>query len=349
MTSTLIVELRRRGHFIRLYAAPGTDPRIADELIAYQALPELSAVAAIDPQLPEPDFLRDHHCLMGGTAHFLSHGGGFDLIHNQTLHYLPLTMSAVLGVPVVTTLHTPPFPWMELGIALASDKAHYVGVSEAAARQWTTLSHPATVIPNGVDTRRFPPGPGGESLAWIGRMVPEKGADLAVRVAMAAGRPIRLAGPIADAEWFDRVIRPMLSGQVQYLGHLNHLDTSALLGTCGAMLMVPRWDEPFGLVVAEAALSGTPTLGLARGGLPEVVDERIGVLVPTADHDDPTVGRLTAAIPATLGLPRAEVRAQALDRFSADRMAEAYEQLFLSLAAHRDGPRATPEPRESAR
>ena len=101
--------------------------------------------------------------------------GDVDVVHNQSLHFLPLALSGALSVPVVTTLHTPPLPWMEMGIALAGPLAAYVCVSRANSAGWTTLPTRPRIIHNGVEDDGGGPGEGGEHLVWTGRLTPEKG------------------------------------------------------------------------------------------------------------------------------------------------------------------------------
>lgn len=334
LTATLIRELRKRGHRIWLFACEGTDPALADELHPYPGLPELSMIAALDPQLPEPDFLADHHALVAAWSVLHRETTAFDIIHNQTLHHLPLSLSPALQTPLVTTLHTPPFPWLELGAAVAAPTAHYVSVSEALRGQWTTITAHHDVIHNGIDPATFALGPGGNDLAWVGRLVPEKAPELAVRAARAARRPLRLAGPIPDRSWFDATVAPLLSGEIEYLGHLRDSETAELMGSSGALLVTPRWEEPFGMVAVEAALTGTPVVGVRRGGLPEVVQPEIGVLVDPGGTDDEVARRLAGGVELVGQLPREEVRAAAAQRFSADRMATEYERLFHHLTAH---------------
>ncbi|WP_293004510.1 glycosyltransferase [Mycobacterium sp.] len=230
-------------------------------------------------------------------------------------------------MPVVTTLHTPPFPWMEIGAWLAGCSGNFVAVSAAMQQMWSTLAD-AQVIRNGVDPRRFPPSAGGEALCRVGRFTREKGADIAVGAALAAGRPLRLAGPISDPAWFERVIRPYLGDAVSYLGALSGVELADLYGTSAATLVTPRWEEPFCLVAAESQMCGTPVVGLRRGGLPEVVDDDVGRLV---DPGHGAVQRLSAALADVVGFEREAVGAQARATLSLDLMLDGYEQLLMTL------------------
>ncbi|KGN42255.1 glycosyltransferase [Knoellia aerolata] len=336
-TALLARGLRRMGHHVRLYARAGTDPDLADELVPYVDLPALSEVAALDHQLPEPDFLTDHAAFTGAVADLLTRGD-VDVVHNQSLHFLPLAFSAALATPVVTTLHTPPFPWMELGVALAGPESAYVCVSRANAGDWTTLPVPARIILNGVEDDGLGPGAGGEHVVWTGRLTPDKGADLAIRAARRAGRRLRLAGPVSDRAWFDEVIAPELGGDVEHVGHLSHAELASLVRASAVSLVTPRWDEPFGLVAAEAAMWGTPVVALDRGGLSEFVTPEIGLLV-SADGDDEAVADLLGeAVTRAARLPRWQVHAAARRDLHADRMVDDYAALYRELVLDHGGP-----------
>ena len=361
LTAALARGFRQRGHHVVLFAAAGTDASLADELLTYPPLPRLSAVAQLDPQLPEPPFLEDHHAFTFAVSQ-LAGRDDIDVIANHSLHHLPLSLSSLLTPPLVTTLHTPPFPWLELGAALAVDSARYVAVSQAVADAWETLD--STVIHNGVDAEAFAPRvtnrlashdpsqvPGFASqvpsqvcryVAWVGRITPEKAPHLAIEAAQRAGVALRFAGPISDPAYFGERIEPLLqddneSSAVHYLGPLGGSQVADLMGGADAVLVTPVWDEPFGLVAIEAAMCGAAVVGLRRGGLSEAVIAETGVLVEDPGNDRVRVERLADALRGVVSARRSgtsqrwnphSVRAAAAEAFGLDRCVREHERVL---------------------
>jgi glycosyltransferase involved in cell wall biosynthesis len=180
----------------------------------------------------------------------------------------------------------------------------------------------------------FSEGFGGDDLAWVGRLTPEKGADIAVRAAAQTGRHLRLAGPLSDPEWFDGVLRPLLGGTAEYVGTLAGQELSDLYARSVVTLVTPQWDEPFCLVAAESQMCGTPVAGLARGGLPEVVQQSGGQLV--AERASP-VERLAQAVEVAARMDRREVAADARRRLTTDHMLDRYEDTLTKLTAEQQG------------
>ena len=330
-TAILIRGLRERGHHVELWARAGTTSALADELHLMPDTPALSTIASGDPNLPEPHFLSDQVAYLSVIRDLLNRND-FDAVLNQSLHQLPLALSSTLRVPMVTTLHTPPFPWMEVGAWLAGPSSHLVAVSAALRGQWETLRG-VRVIHNGVDPAVFPVGPGGEDLAWAGRLTPEKGADIAIEAAARYGRRLRLAGPVSDTAWFDEIIRPTLGSRVEYVGALQDSELAEFYGNSAATLVTPRWEEPFCLVAAESQMCGTPVVGLRRGGLAEVVMLPGGLLVASGDGE---CARLAAALDSVMRTDRDNIGISARARLSSDRTVDGYEQL-LTLARRTNG------------
>jgi glycosyltransferase involved in cell wall biosynthesis len=114
-------------------------------------------------------------------------------------------------------------------------------------------------------------------LVFLGRIEPIKGPHLAIQIALATGRRLIIAGnrsekPEIDA-YFKNEIEPALSEQISYVGPVDDIQKNRLLGCAAAFLMPILWDEPFGIVIAEALACGTPVIGFSRGAMPEIVIE----------------------------------------------------------------------------
>jgi glycosyltransferase involved in cell wall biosynthesis len=184
------------------------------------------------------------------------------------------------------------------------------------------------VIRNGVDLDVWSPGPGGGPAIWFGRLVPEKGAHLAIQAARAGGLELDIAGPIAHRGYFEDRIRPHLGSRIRYLGHLDRIALARRVGSASVTLVTPRWDEPYGLVAAESLACGTPVAGFDRGGVAEVLDPECGVLVAADD----VPGLADAALRAR-SLSRASARARAVGHCSLARMIDGYERLYARVAA----------------
>jgi glycosyltransferase involved in cell wall biosynthesis len=320
--------LHARGHHVTVFAAPGSDPGLGVEYLPVDEL-SISEAARADVSMRPQWWLAEHHAYLQLMLELADHPARFDVVHNNSLHHLPIAMAPAVRTPIMTTLHTPPTPWLESAIHVRrSCRVTFAAVSAHTANAWRHLVSDAVVIRNGVDLRSWTLGAGGGPLMWAGRIVPEKGAHLAIAAARMAGRPLRLAGPISDRDYWNGEVAPLLGGSVEYLGHLSQQQLRAHVAAASAMVVTPCWDEPYGLVVAEALACGTPVAGFAIGALPELVDEQVGRLVPAGD-----VAALAAVLPTVTGLRRAEVRARAARDWDHDRMVDEYVRLYRRLAS----------------
>jgi glycosyltransferase involved in cell wall biosynthesis len=328
-THMLARSLRMRGHEVTLFASTRSDPELGVEAICE----ETSLLETGTAEANDVAFFREHHAYLQLMTALRSRN--FDVIHNNSLHYLPVSMADTIATPMLTTLHTPPFCWLESGIRIARGKMRYVAVSQATADMWSHVANADDIIPNGIDLHHFPFRPAGSGepyLVWYGRIVPEKGLDQAIDAARMAGMPLRIAGPISDASYHREAIVPRLGGDITYVGHLAHDQLAGLVGGAIAALCTPRWEEPYGLVVAEALACGTPVAAYRRGGIPALLDEQCGVL---AEPDD--VASLAAAAIAATRLCRSACRAHAERHCDAERMVDRYEAVYEELRPVRSG------------
>jgi glycosyltransferase involved in cell wall biosynthesis len=320
-THALATELRARGHQVTLFAAAGSDPMLTADTLDIDPF-ESSDIARTDVGASPEQWMQEHHAYLGLMLELARTGAGrFDLVHNNSLHHLPVAMSTTLHVPMVTTLHTPPTAWLESAMQL-SPEARFVAVSAFTARQWRASTR-APVILNGVDTVRWTPGPGGPGAIWLGRIVPEKAPHLAIEAARVAGLPLDLAGPVFDREYFERAVEPRLDARIRYLGHLSTPELAERVGRSAVTAVTPLWEEPYGLVAAESMACSTPVAAFERGALPELVSPASGRLASPGDPD-----ALAAALLDAAALPREGVRRHAVEHCSLGAMVDRYEQLY---------------------
>jgi glycosyltransferase involved in cell wall biosynthesis len=128
---------------------------------------------------------------------------------------------------------------------------------------------------NGVDPSEFVfRSEKGDYDLFLGRLHTIKGYRWAIQGAKRSGRPLVVAGG-----W-----RPSLSRRVRFVGKVDGDQKADLLAAARCLWMPALWDEPFGLTLVEAMMSGTPVLGTRRGALPEVISDEVGALGDTLDE-----------------------------------------------------------------
>lgn len=326
-TASLAENLVARGHEVSVFASAGSDPRLGVHELEVSAF-EPSAAARQDVGAMPGTWMQEHHAYLGLMMELARSGAGrFDVVHNNSLHHLPVAMSELIDLPVVSTLHTPPLPWLESALAISRGATTFVAVSRHTAASW---QHVVTceVVLNGIDTDRWRAGPGGDRAVWTGRLVPEKAPHLAILAARGAGIAIDLAGPRMDEGYFTREVEPLLGDDARYLGHLCSDALLELVGHAAVAVVSPVWDEPYGLVAAEAMSCGTPVAAFRRGALGEIVVDGAGALARAED-----VGDLAAAIRLAQHVDRADVRRHAVEHLGADRMVDSYEDIYSRVCA----------------
>ncbi len=327
-THLLARKLRSRGHDVTLFATTRSKPSAGLEAIC-----PATAIAAVGTaEANDVAFFREHHAYLSLMSRLRR--SDFDIIHNNSLHYLPVTMADTLPMPMVTTLHTPPFCWLESGLTMLDSPNHaLVAVSRSVSTQWRDVRAVDAVVMNGIDLKRFTfcaephPEP---YLVWYGRIVPEKGLHLAMEAARRVGLPLKIAGPVHDRRYYRERIEPALGSAAIHVGHLDHQKLAELVSGARAFLCAPLWDEPYGLVVAEALACGVPVAAFARGAIPEILDGSSGIL---ARPDD--AASLADAIPAAMRLERRACRHRAETVCDVRHMIDGYEALYAQLVGNR--------------
>jgi len=158
----------------------------------------------------------------------------------------------------------------------------------------------------------------------------ERRERIKAEIAARTGMPLKIAAKIdkADVGYWKDTIEPLVAAHrnVEFVGEIDEHRKAAFLGNASALVFPIDWPEPFGLVMIEAMACGTPVIAFRRGSVPEVVDHGVsGFVVDSLDEAVGAVGRLGR-------LDRARVRATFEKRFTAERMARDYIDIYRRLA-----------------
>lgn len=325
MVADLAAELGHRGHEVTVFASRGSQIEGVDvhEL-------EVDSTELGDVLHRAGRGSRITSALQRSFAlAYESIGPGFDVVHNHGFDPPAITESPT-GTPVVHTLHLPPTPEMLHAIRQKHGSGStFVCVSQAQASIWRRHTKIDEVILDGVPVEKIPwQRSSYPYVMFAGRLSREKGPHVAIDVAAEAGIPISIAGPVYDEDYVRQEILPRVaaSESVTMCGHLSRIALWRLMSRAQAVISPAIWDEPFGMVAAEAAAAGAPVVATRRGGLAEVVEEGV-----TGFFIEPWDMRAAAdAIRKAASLDRGQIRRRAVSRFSVARMASAYEEIYES-------------------
>lgn len=323
----LAAGLQSRGHDVVLFASGDSDPRFT-----------------IDPVLDEHYERTFPWAEHRGSAPLIAHldrgyeaacdriaTGGFDVVHNNSLHRFALEPRRTAVVPTVTSLHVPPYDALQWFVDASIAATHRLTVTSARQlRAWFPQGAPpqVSVLHNGIDPALWPfVAQGDGTAAWCGRITPNKGPHLAIQAAMTAGIPLSLYGPVEDPPYWRAMVEPLLGGTIRYGGHLSPSELAREIGKASVFLFTPCWDEPFGLVAIEAMSCGLPVAAFDEGAAREVIGQA-GHFAAPGD-----VAGLAGAIVAALTIPRIDARRQVEERFTRERWIERCEDLYRDLVA----------------
>jgi glycosyltransferase involved in cell wall biosynthesis len=333
LLADLAVGLTRHGHAVDVYAATGSD--IPGAHMVDTGIDSASLVGALirhDRPRRSLALLDDAYEHVFGMVE----RGGYDVAHSHGFDPPALRRARAGRARLIHTIHLPPEP--EAAAALreaqqAREPGIVVGVSASQARAWTSLVRFDMVIRNGVPVDRIPwsdqPGLG---LVFAGRLSAEKGAAEAIAIALMADERIDLYGTAYDED-YAQALRQRHKGDPRVTFHeaLPRADLWPRLASARAVLCPSDWDEPFGLVAAEAQAAGTPVVAFARGGLTEIVDHRVtGFLVEPGNVEGAAV-----AVRSVEVLDRRRCRQHAVDDLNFDTCLAGYEALYASVSAAR--------------
>ena len=320
----LVRELVERGHEVTLFAHP--DSVTPAELVPYGRPPHTGMKARLTELWQVGAELRRRRKRL-------------DVVHSFGRLAALVPILTTKGLVKVQSYQRDGVPWRSVMIArkLAGESIAFTGCSQSVFR--LADQHPGAgpwrTIFNGVDPDKFSAMtsiPNDAPLAFLGRIEPIKGTHRAIDIARKAGRRLVIAGNRVDSPeskaYFEGWVAPHIDGdQIKYIGPVDDDAKNELLGRSAALLMPIEWEEPFGIVMAEAFACGTPVIGFRRGSVPEVVVDGVnGFGVEDADEAVKAVAKLPS-------LDRVAIREDCERRFSKSVIVDQYESLYRELMA----------------
>ena len=318
IVSYLTEELTRLGHEVTLFAS-------GDSVTSATLEPMATCALRFDASLRDP---IAPHMAMLETVYRRAYE--FDVLHCH-LDYWTFSLFSRAATPFLTTLHGRLDLPDHAPIYEMFPHVPLVSISSAQRRGMPAANYVKTIHHGSPTDLLTPQRVAPSYLAFLGRITPDKGVDRAIRIARRAGLKLKIAAKVdrVDQAYFDAAIRPMIDGdQIEMIGEIGDDAKSAFLSGAHALLMPIDWPEPFGLVMIEAMACGTPVIAFDCGSVPEIVDHGLtGFIVDNEDAAVDTIPRLER-------LSRHAIRQQFERRFTAQRMAGDYLELYRQLATH---------------
>lgn len=282
-------------------------------------------------------------------------GNEFDIIHNHTYpEFLNLLAIQSLNVPMVTTIHAQGTYELNNVLSLFTN-AYLISISNAQRKLLSNVHFFETVY-NGVDADLFAFSKETDGyMFWAGRLskaknkdgsyMDPKGIKWAIELAKVSGKKLKLIGAVEDMDFFEQEVKPNLSENIEWIGPVDPEDSvsreevSALMQKADVFLMPINWDEPFGLVMAEAMACGTPVIAFNRGSVPEIVaDGKTGFVVPPAEG----IEGLMRALDKIDTINREDCRKHVEEKFTVDKMVENYEKVYQKIIEENMNMSSTP-------
>ena len=313
IAASLVTELRARGHQVALVAHP-------------------ESTAAANRLFPWPVTSSGARSAGANALALYRAAREFDadLVHSfsRLLYLIPLLASSIPRVMSFQRL--PTRRTVGLSSRLAGRRLRFTGCSEHICRLGRAAGGEWIAIPNFVDVKKFgfqPTVAADAPLVFLSRVERIKGAHTAIAIAQAAGRKLLIAGNHAtegsELDYWQREIAPHLGPEVEYVGPVDDDRKIALLQSAAAMLVPIEWDEPFGIVFAEALACGTPVISCPRGALPEIVRDGVDGFLASG------IEELTARVARITSIDRRQCRKRAESCFSTSVVTSQYEQLYV--------------------
>jgi len=321
--------LTKKGHEVTLFAPPGSKTE-AKNLVSIFRKPLREAGVSWD---------NKYWDLMNLSEAVRRAGqGAFDIVHNH-IDAAEVFFSGLNKIPVISTIHNGIYFNKQANeyyktryeiLKAGRNNLSVVFISKALKNLVGFNFKKSRVIYNGIDTKKFAFNEKPDDyFLWVGRIEKKKGIENAIEAVSRVGGRLIIAGRIDEIskQYFTATIKPKLSKKIRYISELNENELADFYGNARAFLYPIEWEEPFGLVVAEAMACGTPVIAYRRGSMEELIKNGKSGFVIDSD-----IKKLTEAMGKIDQIDRGTVRKHTEDNFSEKRMVDEYEKFYYELS-----------------
>lgn len=350
----LVEGLVKKGHDVTLFSAPDIETKAklvggAADLLKGNLLRDkfLSREVLIEYKLESEAESRAFYTLdLIGKVFEEGKKGKFDIIQTDEPLFHPL---AELSDSTVVFMFHDPLPRkksLDFWFLNTYKKHNFISISMAQRRGEPALNFVGNVY-HGLDQKLYSPSfEKGKYLAYFGRLLVQKGPDIAIKAAKETGETIKIASDKTHfgTEFVKKNVLPFIDGKsVEHVGLMKtQEEKSAFLGNAKAMLFPIQWDEAFGLVMIEAMACGTPVVAYNRGSISEIVKDGVTGFIIDQDNDD-RVGKgvwiikkqgiegLVEAIKRIGEIDRTACRKHVEDNFTVEKMVDGYEKVYSKI------------------
>jgi UDP-glucose:tetrahydrobiopterin glucosyltransferase len=325
--ANLARELRSRGHEIKIIAPAGSE--LGD--LSIIPIPGELQLTAQTQSLAASIVMPGNSVLANMWAKAREIQADYDIIFNTAFDWLPFYLTPFFDRPIAH--------FVSMGSQIAAidlainqvviDFPGSIGVCTRTQAETFSFGDLCCVVGgSGVDPAIYEYCAIPEnSLAWLGRISPEKALEDAVAAADQTGIKLKIMGKIQDPHYWAQIQQDYPHAPIEYLGFLPTHELQQALRSCKGMLMTPRWVEAFGNVAIESLACGVPVIAYRRGGPAEIIkDGQTGFLV-----EPDSVTGLVAAINRLDEIDRAECRHAAETVFSQSAWGNVIESWFYRL------------------
>lgn len=308
----LVNGLVARGHQVTLFAS-GDSQTKAQKLISVRSKHYLD------------DYSEVHE--YENISEAFRRADNFDIIHCAVEHK-SLFFADLVKTPSLHSIRYGEFFPQELKLLQKYKHLNYVGISQAIKKMFSFLNWQG-IIYNGLDYRSFrQEKKAGDYLLFLARLSPQKGIDLAIKVALKLNMKLVIAGKtsLADKKFLEKKVYPFIDGkQIIYLGEVLGEKKKNLLSRAYCLIQPNRVFEAFGNTILESLASGVPVVAMSKGAISEIIENgKTGYVVDN-------FSQMISAIKKVKNLNKQDCTARVKNNFSLDKMVDSYIELYYKI------------------